>query len=178
MAQNIWNDNLQESEPFTRTNEKKGSHAFSMRGIRNSLGKGTRMNRSGNNLPAQKDVLISEKRKHPRFRVEFPVDCSRIDGTENYGGMVGNVSEEGMLVHLPERLEKGDLLRIEIFFLEDWELSTIKAIAKVIWYDLEAKIGWAEHQHGLQFQSIYKEDLSKLKILLNRMATVETKNKT
>jgi len=77
--------------------------------------------------------------------------------------MVGNVSEEGVLVHLPERLERGDLLRIEIFFLEDWELSTIKAIAKVIWYDLAAKVDWAEHQHGLQFQSVYREDLSKLR---------------
>ena len=177
MTQNHWNDNLQGSETLTTTSKNKGSHVFSMRGIRNSSGKGTWMNRSGNNVPAPKDVLTIEKRKHPRFRVEFPVDCSRIDGTENYGGMVGNVSEEGVLVHLPERLDRGDLLRIEIFFLEDWELSTIKAIAKVIWYDPAAKVDWAEHQHGLQFRSIYREDLSKLKILLNRLAGLQENRK-
>jgi len=170
MAQHHWTDNPVESETLLTTSKNEGSHVFSMRGIRNSSGKGTWMNRSGKNVPAQKDLLTIEKRKYPRFRVEFPVDCARIDGTENYGGMVGNVSEEGALVHLPERLERGDLLRIEIFFLEDWELSTIKAIAKVIWYDVAAKVDWAEHQHGLQFQSIYREDLSKLKVLLNRLA--------
>ena len=52
-------------------------------------------------------VLAIEKRKHPRFSVELPLDYSRVNGKETLGGMVANASEGGLLVYLPERIEMG-----------------------------------------------------------------------
>ncbi|RPJ10847.1 MAG: PilZ domain-containing protein [Deltaproteobacteria bacterium] len=114
-------------------------------------------------------VLAIEKRKHPRFSVELPLDYSRVDGKETYGGIVANASEGGLLVYLPEVINLGDSLRIEIFYASGLELNSIKAIAKVVWYDLAAKESWGEHRYGLQFQAIEEKDLERLKALLREI---------
>ena len=114
-------------------------------------------------------VLSIEKRRHPRYSVELPLDYSRINGRETYGGIVANASEGGLLVYLPEVMRIGDFLKIEIFYANGLELNSIKAVAKVVWYDLAAKESWGEHRYGLQFQSIEEKDLERLKILLREI---------
>jgi c-di-GMP-binding flagellar brake protein YcgR len=114
-------------------------------------------------------VLAIEKRKHPRFSVELPLDYSLIDGKETYGGIVSNASQGGLLVYLPERIEIGTLLRIEIFYVKGLELDTIKAIGKVVWSDLAARESWGEHRYGLQFQSIDEKNFGRLVNLLKEI---------
>jgi len=114
-------------------------------------------------------VLAVEKRKHPRFSVELPLDYSLIDGKGTYGGIVSNASQGGLLVYLPEKIEIGTLLKIEIFYVKGLELDTIKAIAKVVWSDLAAMESWGEHRYGLQFQSIDEKDFSRLVNLLKEI---------
>ncbi len=114
-------------------------------------------------------VLAIEKRKHPRYSVELPLDYSRIDGKTTLGGIVANASEGGLLVYLPEVMNMGDLLKIEIFYASGLELNSIKAIAKVVWYDLAAKESWGEYRYGLQFQSIEEKDYERLKALLREV---------
>jgi c-di-GMP-binding flagellar brake protein YcgR len=114
-------------------------------------------------------VLAIEKRKHPRFSVELPLDYSFVDGKEIYGGIVANASQGGVLVYLPEKIEIGTLLKIEIFYVKGLELDTIKAIAKVVWSDLAAIESWGEHRYGLQFQSIDEKDFSRLLNLLKEI---------
>lgn len=117
----------------------------------------------------KKGVLAIEKRKHPRFSVELPLDYSRVDGKELYGGIVANASEGGLLVYLPERMEIGTVLKIEIFYVKGLELDTIKAIGKVVWSDLAAKESWGEHRYGLQFQFIEENDFGRLMNLLKEI---------
>ena len=114
-------------------------------------------------------VLSIEKRKYPRFTVELPLNYSRAEGKETLGGMVANASEGGLLVYLPERMEIGAFLKIEIFYVRGLELATIKAVAKVVWCDLAAKESWGEHRYGLQFQYIDQKDLSRLTTLLKEV---------
>ena len=114
-------------------------------------------------------VLAIEKRKHPRFSVELPLDYSRVNGKETYGGMVANASEGGLLVYLPERIEIGSLLKIEIFYVGGLELNTIKAVVKVVWADLAARESWGEHRYGLQFESIDENDFNRLTTLLKEV---------
>ncbi len=126
-----------------------------------------RVNR--NNPPTSQikmGVLSIEKRKYPRFSVELPLNYSRAEGKDTLGGMVANASEGGLLVYLPERMEIGALLKIEIFYVRGLELDTIKAVAKIVWCDLAARESWGEHRYGLQFQYIDQKDLSRLTILL------------
>ena len=85
---------------------------------------------------------------------------------EAFGGMVANASEGGLLVYLPERIEIGTLLKIEIFYVKGLELDTIKAVGKVVWCDLGARESWGEHRYGLQFEYIDKKILQRLTTML------------
>jgi len=114
-------------------------------------------------------VLAIEKRRHPRYSVELPLDYSLTNGNETYGGIVANASEGGLLVYLPEVMRIGDFLKIEIFYANGLELNSVKAVAKVVWYDLAAKESWGEHRYGLQFESIEDKDLERLKTLLREI---------
>src|SRR4030043_113079 len=125
-----------------------------------------KMNQNNQSVTHNKmGVLAIEKRKHPRFSVELPLDYSRVEGKGTYGGMVANASEGGLLVYLPERIEIGGLLKIEIFYVRGLELDTIKAVAKVVWCDLAARESWGEHRYGLQFEYIDERDFSRLSTL-------------
>ncbi len=114
-------------------------------------------------------VLAVDRRKHPRFSVELPLNYCRIDAKETYGGIVANASEGGVLVYLPDRMEMGATLRIEIFYVNGLELGTIEAIAKVVWSDLAVKATWGEYRYGLQFQSIDEKDYERLMTLLKEI---------
>jgi len=114
-------------------------------------------------------VLAVERRRHPRFSIELPLDYRHADGKEIYGGIVANASEGGILVYLPERIQVGTSLKIEILYVRGLELDTIKAIAKVVWSDLAARESWGEHRYGLQFQSIDDKDFSRLMALLREV---------
>lgn len=119
--------------------------------------------------PNKMGVLAIEKRKHPRFSVELPLDYVRVNGKETYGGMVANASEGGLLVYLPERMEIGASLKIEIFYVRGLELNTIKAVGKVVWADLAARESWGEHRYGLQFEYIDEKDFNRLTTLLKEV---------
>jgi hypothetical protein len=119
-------------------------------------------------------IFVIERRKQPRVIVEIPFDYSRVDGEEKYGGFATNASEGGLLVYLPEVIEKGTLLKIVILFVKGSALNTIKGIAKVVWCDLAAKATWGEHRYGLEFQSFNKGSLDKLKILIEKVAEAHT----
>ena len=115
-------------------------------------------------------VCESYQREHPRFSVELPFDYSRVDRVEEYGGFVANASERGLLVYLPEFIEKGTLLRIVIPLAEGSEFNTIKCMAKVVWGSMSAKVAW-KHRYGLELQAFNKGSFDKLKLLLKEVAT-------
>lgn len=114
-------------------------------------------------------ILAIERRKHPRFVVELPLDYYRTEGSEIFGGIVANASEGGLLVYLPERLELGTVLQIQIFYVRDLEFNMLKGIAKVVWSDLAARESWGEYRYGLQFVTISDQDFSRLIMLLKEV---------
>jgi len=116
--------------------------------------------------PTRKGVLAIEKRKHPRFFVELPFDYSRKGKKTDFGGLVKDAGEGGILVYLPEKVDVGEVLKVEIFFAKGLELNTVQGTAKIVWADLAAKETWREHRYGLEFQSMPKGMIQKLKNLL------------
>jgi len=103
-----------------------------------------------------------EKRKHPRFDVDLPVEYSRTD-LAVYHGRVINVSEGGLLVYLPEKMEVGQHLRMKIFFSSDFGLHTIETVTKVVWLDIHLEKDWGDYRTGVRFVDISLEDLNNLK---------------
>jgi len=122
--------------------------------------------KKGEKAPSQKGVLAIEKRRHPRFFVELPFDYSRKGKKTDFGGMVKNASERGILVYLPEKIEVGEILNVEIYFAKGLELQTVQGTAKIVWADLAARETWREHRYGLEFQSMPRGMIQKLKNLL------------
>jgi len=134
-----------------------------------------RSKKEGDKLRSREGVLAIERRNHPRFSIEFPLDYSIVDGKTTYhGGLTADASEGGLLVYLPERIEIGTLLRIEIFYVTGLSLETITATAKVVWSDLASQKSWGENRYGLQFQFIDERNLQKLKTLLEEVAKTHT----
>ncbi len=130
-----------------------------------------RSKKGGDELRSREGVLAIERRKHPRFSIEFPLDYSVVDGKTTYhGGLTADASEGGLLVYLPERIEIGTLLRIEIFYVTGLSLETITATAKVVWSDLASQKSWKETRYGLEFQFNDEGNLQKLKTMLEEVA--------
>lgn len=124
---------------------------------------------------AEKGIFIVERRKHPRFTVELPLDYS-IENKDHYGGVAVNASRGGLIVYLPVAVVVGTSLNIEIIFVKGFELNSIKVRAKVIWSNLAPKVIWGEYRYGLEFEKFQEGDLQKLKTLL-REAGERTVNK-
>ena len=124
-------------------------------------------------LQPQMDAVAGDKRRHPRFSVELPLDYSDVNGKEIHGGIVANASEGGLLVYLPERIEVGKLLKIEILYVKGLDLETIKATAKIVWSDLATAESLREHRYGLQFQFIEQRDFGRLVSLLKEVSTLQ-----
>jgi len=120
-----------------------------------------------------KKATAKERRRSPRLHLKLPMNYSRKKSGDSYGGILGNVSEGGILVHLPEKLSTGEILKIEILFAKGWELKTVRGIARIIWSDLAIRKGRKVHRYGLQFQVVNKKNLQKLKILLKEASQRE-----
>lgn len=131
------------------------------------------MNKSKENsrstFQSKMGILAVERRKHPRFSVELPFGYSRMDDKEILGGIVANASGGGVLVYLPERMEIGAVLKIEILYVRGLQLDMIQAIAKVVWSDLVTSGSPGEHRYGLEFQYIDEKDYNKLLVLLKEL---------
>jgi c-di-GMP-binding flagellar brake protein YcgR len=121
---------------------------------------------------SKEGVFIVERRKHPRIRVELPLDYSVVDREETHGGLIADISEGGLLVYLPEALELGTFLRIEILFAKGMELNSVKGIAKIVWSDLATDTISEENRYGLEFESFIEGDLQKLKAILKELGEV------
>jgi hypothetical protein len=114
-----------------------------------------------------------ERRRTQRVHLKLPISYSRNSAKDHYGGIVGNASEGGILVHLPDKLDPGEVLKIEILFAKGWELRTVRGDAKIVWSDLAIKKHGKVHRYGLQFQLFNKKNLQKLRILLKEAIKTE-----
>lgn len=119
--------------------------------------------------PPRKRTLPKEKRRHPRLFVELPLDYFRKGKKADFGGIVKNASEGGILVYLPEKMEVGEMLKVEIYFPKGLELQTIQGLAKIVWADLASKETWREHRYGLKFNSLPKGTIQRLRNLLREV---------
>ncbi len=117
-------------------------------------------------FPSKGSILPVERRRHPRISIEIPCDYSPVEGDGSFRGIVEDASEGGLHVYSLEKVEIGTLLKIVVFFSRERQLTQIRAIAKVIWSDLAARKEWGEYQYGIQFQSFFKGDLNRFKVLL------------
>jgi len=111
-----------------------------------------------------------ERRKHPRFSVDLPVEYWPVNCTaKGHPGRPLDAGEGGLLLYISDEIAIGQNLRIRIFFDSGQGLKFIEANAQVLWKDmLLEKEGF--YRVGLKLVEISPKDIQKLKgYLINLM---------
>jgi c-di-GMP-binding flagellar brake protein YcgR len=111
-----------------------------------------------------------EKRKHPRFSVDLPVEYGRADVSIK-AGHATNASEGGLLLYLSEQMEIGNHLRLKLFFTMGSELHAVETLVEVVWVDIYLGEDWGDYRTGVRFVEISTEDMSKLKKFLKNLSS-------
>jgi len=110
-----------------------------------------------------------EKRKHPRFSVDLPVEYSRTDLVVEQGRAI-DASEGGLLLYLPEQMGMGNHLRLKLFFTMGSELNAIETVVEVVWVDMPLEKDRGDYRTGVRFVEISTEDVGKLKNFLSSLS--------
>ena len=112
-------------------------------------------------------ILNFERRKYPRFTVDLPVEYYRIDKTGGSCGRALDISQSGLLIYFPERVEIGQCLRLKLYMSFDSKLKVIEMIAEVVWMDtLLLKKDWGDYRIGVKFVDISPADMTELEHFL------------
>ena len=120
-----------------------------------------------------------ERRSHPRFMIDLPLEYRDRDGSCLRGGMVVNVSEGGLLIETVRDIPVGTELNITVLFPQRFELADFKVVAKIVRKEAYCKEDWKGnqywkgYQYGLEFIQISEEDRWKLNFLLDDQFEIE-----
>ena len=112
-----------------------------------------------------------EKRNHPSFNVELPIEYSRTDLFVKHGRAV-DASESGLLLYLPEKMGIGQHLSLKLFFTKGFELDAIETLVEVSWRDIHLGGGGGDFRTGVRFVNISPENLNKLKNFLRSLSGI------
>ena len=115
---------------------------------------------------AQESDSASEKRRHPRFYLNLPIEFRVMDAPSVHGAMIVNASETGLLIQSPHNMAVGTILNIAVLFSKGFELANFKVSAEVVWTKAYSDERRKMYQLGLRFIKILEEDRQKLKHLL------------
>jgi c-di-GMP-binding flagellar brake protein YcgR len=107
-----------------------------------------------------------EKREHPRFSVDLPVEYYKLGSPVKHVGKAMNASQGGLLLYFSEPLKIGQYLRLKLFLSSRSTLSAIETITEVAWTDIHLDEGLGEHRTGVKFFDTSSENMSKLKNFL------------
>jgi c-di-GMP-binding flagellar brake protein YcgR len=115
-------------------------------------------------------IVNFERRKHPRFNIDLPVEYYLIHSKIGGSGQAINLSEGGLLVYLTEKVEIGQHLQLKLFFPSGSELKTIEMVAEVVWIDIHLGKDWGDFRSGLRFIDISPDNLNRLKTFLRSLS--------
>ena len=115
-------------------------------------------------------VVPFERRKHPRFSVDLPIQY-KVNVLTNGNGRAINLSEGGMLIHSLDQMEIGQNLKSRLVFILDSEMNTIETDAEVIWRDIYFNEAWGDHRCGVRFLDISPKDKNRLKYFLKGLSS-------
>ena len=110
-----------------------------------------------------------EKRAHPRFLLNLPVEYYPIDAPGSAQGHTVNASQSGLMVCLRELFQKGQHISLKIFFSSGAKLFSIATKAEVMWAD-QKKEGDGTYRYGVKFVDISGGDLATLKSFLDGLS--------
>ena len=115
-------------------------------------------------------IVNFEKRRHPRFNVDLPVEYARSTLFVKHGRAI-NISEGGLLLYLPERVELGQQLILKLFFPSGKALETVETLVQVVWTYIYVAENWGDYRIGMSFADIPAEGMDKLMNFLKSLSS-------
>ncbi len=115
-------------------------------------------------------IVNFERRRHPRFNIDLPVEYYLIPSKSGGSGQAINVSEGGLLVYLTEKVEIGQHLQLKLFFPSGFQLKRIEMVVEVVWIDIHVGKDWGDFRSGLRFIDISTDNLDRLKTFLRSLS--------
>ena len=114
-----------------------------------------------------------ERRIHPRFTVDLPIEYWKIRNFKSCPSRCTNVSEGGLLALFSEQLEIGQNLRMNLFVDAGPDLISIEAVVEVAWKDIHlGKDG--EYRTGVKFLDISAKGMDELKRFLDSLTNLKS----
>jgi hypothetical protein len=110
-----------------------------------------------------------EKRRHPRYNVDLPVEYRRRDLVAKYDRVV-NASESGLLTCLSEQVEVGQHLRIRLFFPLSSGLNVVEMVTQVVWMESHPEKYRGDYRTGVRFIDVFPDDLCNLRNYLGSLS--------
>jgi hypothetical protein len=113
-----------------------------------------------------------ERRSCPRFVIDMPLEYREMGDSCLRGGIVIDVSGEGLLIETVRDIPVGTELNVTILFPKGSELANFKVVTKIVrkkpyWKeDCKGNRYWEGYQYGLKFIQILEENRWKLDLLL------------
>ncbi len=109
---------------------------------------------------------VREKRRHPRFQLNLPIEFRVMNAPHVRGAMIVNASETGLLIQSPNGVPAGTRLNIAVLFSKGFELANFEVLAEVVWTKPYLHEGKQTYELGLKFIQMLEEDRQKLEHLL------------
>ena len=114
-----------------------------------------------------------ERRKHPRFDLDLPLEHKVIGTAAALGGIAIDGSEEGLLIFSPKDMFPGTKLKIIVFFLNGYKLGSFEVFAEITRKKAHHTVNRKGFEYGIKFTQILEEDHRKLRKLLSSELAVE-----
>jgi c-di-GMP-binding flagellar brake protein YcgR len=113
---------------------------------------------------------LVERRMNRRFNVDLPIRYYKPDSATGRNGRAMNVSEGGILIHLPDRMEIGQIMKLTLSFLFSLDWESVEAMTEVIWWDFDSSEVWGDYRSGMKFVNMSSKENEKYKKLLKHLS--------
>jgi PilZ domain len=123
--------------------------------------------------PASESRPGKDRRRHPRFSFDAPLEYSTTDGSRPRGAYAGNVSEKGLLIYSVDNLPIAAELKIVVFYPDGYQLGNFEVLVKVVWKDHHFEKEWKGLKYGVEVIHISETDQIKLREILLRASARE-----
>jgi len=107
-----------------------------------------------------KDPDQPNGRKHPRASLNLPVEYYASNPKKPRLGHTSDLSPDGVLLNIPEKLDIGQPIKLAIFVYLDKAVETIKVNSQVVWVAGREKDG--SFRSGVKFIDLSSSDRHKL----------------
>jgi c-di-GMP-binding flagellar brake protein YcgR len=113
-----------------------------------------------------KDPHQPESRKHPRALLNLPVEYYATNPTAPRLGHTSDLSPDGVMLNIPERLAIGQSINLAIFVSLDKTVETIKVHSQVVWVAGAEPDG--SFRLGMRFTDLSANDRNKLEKFIEK----------